>query len=1031
MSFKTEQPSFLENGEPNLEGLRFIQFHFSDPLGNPHMMEESIENTLKIIEGGLGVDGSSVPGFQTVEKSDMLLMPEKHTFRRFILDGEEIGMFYCHVDQDGGKHPNDPRGILQKVVKRAEKMGLDCTMFSELEWYTFDHKTKKPIDTAGYLDLPPKDKGIHYRHELGSIFEAADIKVKRIHHECGPGQNEIELQLTPVLRNCDNTLLAVFLSKMIAAKYNWYVDYLPKPIPNLAGNGLHQHILIRDLYTKENLMYKKGGPLSPLALQFIGGMLKYSHEITSVFARHPQTFVRLTPGFETPVYSTWDYSNRSALVRIPKIGKGSEKSTRVEFRAGDLSGSTHLLCAMILGAGLKGIEEKLECPPNTAKDIHEVSAQDFKNHNISLLPQSFKETNKILEKSDFVHDILGQPLTEYFIRSGKNFIAQSSNNWFNVFNWIDNGTEKQIKLQLFPKSEAIISCTSSSKYKTVEKWIENYLDSKKGSTQRRKAKQTERNLSKTRETIFEQKKANSKKSRERNLNRDLQNPRATLQTNEKKRTKNPQLDSKKKQDGIKKLKKTERFNDQKKKLIDQNFSQRSNTITLKSKKQNLKLNTCDHQKKRKEKSQSSSTESNGLEKDKRAKPRSIMKIKNLNSEVNGKTNYRKTIPKRYQQLGPFKITIHQDQKKNILGLIESNLDSIKIFKLVKIKSNKYGKKLLHLFKFVRSQATNGKSNKNNKKIIFNVRGYFNFQKRKVFLASEESERSIISFFELAHFRKFITMLKKKNEIVNVNQPKKFLHPVVEGVWINDVIRAKFDVTIFENEKLERNKQSGNQKKAERVDHDDKKLQNERRTENIGKLLITSFMIKIVIKGQSTNDKRDTSVKTFTSNKDLKVTSIRESQTDVLLRSSNSKKIRIRFSSEKLRHKCLNQVKKMRYFTQELEIEKQLIEYKQKQKHNVFPFFIQMKRNGHFTNRKLELGNHGFLIRSIGKNDERVVCGSFVYQNQTLINVAVNTMEIAIYSPETDWLIIRFVNNQTGRQFLEFFSKVKLSILSQK
>ncbi|KAJ3435287.1 hypothetical protein M0812_19473 [Anaeramoeba flamelloides] len=599
----------------------------------------------------------------------------------------------------------------------------------------------------------------------------------------------------------------------------------------------------------------------------------------------------------------------------------------------------------------------------------------------------------------------------------------------------DNGSEKQIKLQLFPKSEVVISCATSSKLKTVGKWIENYLESKKGSNQKRKIKKIERNLSKTRETIFEQKKANSKNYGESNLNCDLQNQKNSIVKNEKKKSTNPKFDSKMKQDEIKKKKKMERFDNQKKKSNDQNFSQRSNTITLKNENQNLKINSYDHQKKRKEKSQVNSTKSKWLKKEK-TKTHPKMKNKNINLIVNGNSKVRtKTVSTRYQQLGPFNIMIHQDQKKNIKGLIESNLDSIKIFKFTKIKSNKDSKKLLHLFKFVRSQATKGKNNKNNKKIIFNVSGYYNFRLRKVLLASEESERVIFSFSELSHFRKFITMFKKKKEIVNINQPKIFLHHVIEGVWINDVIRAKFDVIIFEKEKLGINKQSDIKKKAERGDHNDIIFQNERRgqrqTEKSGKLFITSFTIKLVIKGQNVNGERDTSIKKFVSNKDLQITSIRESQTDVLLKSLNSKKIRIRFSSEKLKLKCLRQLKKMRYFTQELETEKQLIEDKQKQNHVVYPFFIQMKHNGHFTNRKLELWNHGFLIRSIGKDDAKVVCGSFIHQNQTLINIDINIMDIAIYSPETDWLIIRFVNNQTGRKFLENFSKLKLSVLSQK
>ncbi|KAJ5074736.1 glutamine synthetase [Anaeramoeba ignava] len=405
--------------EENLDGLRFVQFHFSDPTGGLHYMEESIDNVPGILKSGVGVDGSSVIGFGQVEKSDIILFPERSSFSRFVVEGEEIGMYWCHVlTPELEKHPNDPRNVLQLVIDKAAKMGFECEMFSELEFYVLDEKTRKPVDNARYLSPPPLDKCSRLRYDFGHAYEKAGLKVKRIHHELGPGQNEVELQLTPVMKNCDDSMIAIWLAQLISSKYNWVVDFTPKPFPEIPGNGLHQHIRLKDIKTKENVMAAKEGGLSKIALQFIAGMLKYSRDITAVFGNDPNTYDRLKPGYEAPIYATWDYSNRSALVRIPAIGKGDLSKTRVEFRGGDASGSIHLLCAMILAAGLKGIEENLECPKNTIGDVAHLTEQELKDLKIEILPTSLPESLKILEESKFIAEFIDPSLKTFMNQNG-------------------------------------------------------------------------------------------------------------------------------------------------------------------------------------------------------------------------------------------------------------------------------------------------------------------------------------------------------------------------------------------------------------------------------------------------------------------------------------------------------------------------------------------------------------------------------------------------------------------------------------
>lgn len=255
------------------EGVRFADFFFTDALGGIHMMEESIDNVPGHLKSGisyfltyilgLGVDGSSVAGYASVEKSDILLFSTPEDRRRLKVEGEYVDGYFNTVKcADGKAHPGDPRAVLEKVVAEAKEMGYQCEMFSELEFYLLD-KDGKPNDNGHYISLPPEDGSIRYRRQLCHVFEETNIKVKRLHHEVGPGQNEVEYQLQPVLKNADDTVYGKWISDMIAREYGWHTQYSPKPFPELAGSGLHQHILLRDL-KGNNVMGTKDGKLTPM-----------------------------------------------------------------------------------------------------------------------------------------------------------------------------------------------------------------------------------------------------------------------------------------------------------------------------------------------------------------------------------------------------------------------------------------------------------------------------------------------------------------------------------------------------------------------------------------------------------------------------------------------------------------------------------------------------------------------------------------------------------------------------------------------
>lgn len=403
----------------------FVAYHFLNIDGDLMCMEEDGKSTEKFLKEGFNVDGSSIKGMAQVEKSDLKVVPEKDSFLSIKVGDLEHHRFWGHLEDDqGNPHPCDPRSILKKAVSKANSMGFEPTMFSEVEFYIVD-KDGKPCDNASYCSLPPEDKSYDFRQELGTLCHKAGMKVKRIHHECGPGQNEIELNLTPCMKNADDTTLTMWFLRLLAAKRNQKIIFSPKPFPKEAGNGLHHHILLRDVKTGANMFMntdfhgKVDNPadnmqrLSELAKQGIAGLLKYADDITAVFASSPETFERLKPGFEAPIFKAWDFSNRTALVRVPKCGIDM---TRFEYRGGDLSGSVHLYGAVLLFAVLKGIEDKLQVPPNANFNVEKLTPEELVKHGISSVPTSFERCIEILKGSKFLNECFGPKMVEYLIK---------------------------------------------------------------------------------------------------------------------------------------------------------------------------------------------------------------------------------------------------------------------------------------------------------------------------------------------------------------------------------------------------------------------------------------------------------------------------------------------------------------------------------------------------------------------------------------------------------------------------------------
>lgn len=398
----------------------FVAYHFLNVRGELMAMEEDGASTEMILTtGGFSVDGSSIAGMSFVEKSDLKVVPEPESFLTLHIGNFVHHRILSHLELPNGQpHPRDPRNVLKKQVDRAHKLGFEPYMFSEIEFYVVDKDSGLPVDQAGYCSLPPNDTSYDFRHNLGQICKAAGMEVKRIHHECGPGQNEIELNLTPCLKNADDTVLCKWILDVLAAQQNQEVLFSPKPFITQAGNGLHHHIMFKKLGTEENVFLNpkaqdkdQESRLSDTCKHGIAGLLKYAAEITAVFASSKESFTRLQPGFEAPSQTAWDFSNRTALVRVPQ----TSKMTRFEYRGGDFSGSVHIFGAILLAAVLKGIEDELPLQPNSNFNVELLSPVEMEEHGIRSVPNTAAECLEVLKTSEFLKESLGSEMVEVLI----------------------------------------------------------------------------------------------------------------------------------------------------------------------------------------------------------------------------------------------------------------------------------------------------------------------------------------------------------------------------------------------------------------------------------------------------------------------------------------------------------------------------------------------------------------------------------------------------------------------------------------
>ncbi|KAF5427870.1 glutamine synthetase [Candidatus Methanomarinus sp.] len=401
------------------KNIKFIRLWFTDIMGVLKSFAITKEELEGALENGMGFDGSSIAGYQDIEESDMIAMPDTSTLQILPWRPKENAtarMFVDVLTPDRKPYEGDPRYVLKRNLKRAEKMGLTMYVGPELEYFYFKNSQEPEVlDKGGYFDLTPLDLATDYRRETVFALEKMGIRVEYSHHEVAPSQHEIDLRYIDALTMADNVMTYRLVVKEIAQQFGVYATFMPKPIFGENGSGMHIH---QSLFKGDKNSFFNADDeysLSDLAKGYIAGQLRHSREICSVFAQSVNSYKRLVPGFEAPVYIAWARRNRSALIRVPMYQPGKELATRMEYRAADPICNPYLTFSVMLAAGLEGVENGYELPDPLERNIYQMSEAERKNTGVGSLPANLGEAIAETQKSDVVRRALGDHVFERFI----------------------------------------------------------------------------------------------------------------------------------------------------------------------------------------------------------------------------------------------------------------------------------------------------------------------------------------------------------------------------------------------------------------------------------------------------------------------------------------------------------------------------------------------------------------------------------------------------------------------------------------
>ena len=404
--------------------VKFIRMWFTDILGFLKSFSITVEELEGALAEGMGFDGSSIEGFARIDESDMVALPDPDTFQMLPWRPQEhhtVARMFCDILMPGGEpFEGDPRYVLKRNLKRAADMGYTFYVGPELEYFYFrDSQGTEFLDQGGYFDMTPLDVATDLRRETVLNLEEMGIGVEYSHHEVASSQHEIDIRYTDALTMADNVMTYRLVVKQIALGHGVYATFMPKPVFGINGSGMHVH---QSLFKGDrNAFFDKGDEyqLSKVARSYIAGLLKHAPAITAVTSQWVNSYKRLVPGYEAPVYLSWARRNRSDLIRVPEYRPGREKSTRIEFRSPDPACNPYLAFSVMLAAGLEGIEKEYEAPEPIEENVYEMTEEERRRRGIDTLPANLLEAVKLTEKSELVRKALGDHVFNAFIENKK------------------------------------------------------------------------------------------------------------------------------------------------------------------------------------------------------------------------------------------------------------------------------------------------------------------------------------------------------------------------------------------------------------------------------------------------------------------------------------------------------------------------------------------------------------------------------------------------------------------------------------
>jgi len=403
------------------QDIKFVRFWFTDVLGFLKSFAVTPSELDAAFDEGMGFDGSSIEGFTRIQESDMVAMPDPSTFnvlpwRRG--SGGTARMF-CDIQRpDGTPFPGDPRYILKRLLKQAADLGFTMYLGPELEFFYFkDSLGTEVLDRGGYFDLTPLDVATDLRRDTILALQDLGIDVEYSHHEVAPSQHEIDLRYKDALTMADQVMTYRLTVKEVAQARGMYATFMPKPIFGENGSGMHTH---QSLFTgSKNAFFAADDEyhLSAAGKSYIAGLLKHAREMCLVTNQWVNSYKRLVPGYEAPIYCCWARRNRSAMVRVPMYKPGKETATRVEMRNPDPAANPYLAFAVMLAAGLKGMEEGYELAPESTNNIYEMTEDERSAAGINSLPVDLHEAIQEFKGSALMREALGDHVFDYLIRN--------------------------------------------------------------------------------------------------------------------------------------------------------------------------------------------------------------------------------------------------------------------------------------------------------------------------------------------------------------------------------------------------------------------------------------------------------------------------------------------------------------------------------------------------------------------------------------------------------------------------------------